>query len=307
MAITTLDHESPFGRIAVVRGSRLVPLLAAQQDQTPIRQQPWKGILLERHTVQPGEIPEHEHPTLCLHLQLRGERDFEWWQSGKNAIEHTQPGSFVIIPPGTRDRLRWEGPSERLILSVENDTLQQHASQLGANHSLEIRGTWSTLDPGLRRLIVEMGREAHERWPLGTLYADLLALGLKTSLIRNHSNQRIDLPPSQGGLSLAQLKRAMEYISANLGEDLGLNQIADEMNLSPSHFAHEFRRSTGSTPYQYLLQQRLERAKTLLKTTRLPIQNVGALTGFNYPANFVRTFRQRVGQPPDAWRKHQTT
>jgi len=300
------DPESPLGRVAVLRGDRLVPLLADPHHPGPVRQQPWKDVLLERHVVSPGEIPEHEHPSLCLHLQITGQRDLEWWQSGKNAVEHTQPGSLIIIPPGTQDRLLWRGPSERLILSIENKALAQLASHLGARNPLEIRGAWSILDPALRILIAEMGNEAHAGWPLGALYADLLALSLQTNLIRNHSTQQLALPPHQGGLSLPKLKRAMEYMSANLAEDIGLEQIANAMELSPSHFAHQFRSSTGVTPYQYLLQQRLERAKSLLKTTKLPIQMVSPLTGFNYPANFVRTFRQRVGQSPDAWRKDHT-
>jgi AraC family transcriptional regulator len=297
------EAERPSGRVAVVRDAHLVPLIDVPRDRMSIREQPWKAIVLEQHTVRPGEIPEHEHPSLCLHLQIAGDREFEWWQSGKNAIEHTRPGSVIVIPPGTRDRLRWQGTSERLILSIEDDALKQLAAQLGAQHPLEIKGAWSILAPSMRLLISEMGREARDGWPLGALYANLLALGLQTNLIKNHSSQQIALPRLKGGLSLPKLKQAMEYMSANLAEDIGLEQIADEMRMSPSHFAHEFRNSTGTTPYQYLLQQRLERAKGLLKTTRLPIQNVSALTGFNYPANFVRTFRQRVGQPPEAWRK----
>ena len=291
------------GRVAVLRDSRLVPLMGDSHDHIPIREQPWKDVALEQHVVRRGEIPEHEHPNLCLHLQLEGDRAFEWWQSGRNGIEDTQPGSLIIIPPGTRDRLRWQGPSERLILSVEDKALEQLAFQLGARHPPEIRGSWSTSDPPLRILISEMGREAREGWPLGALYANLLALSLQTNLIKNHSHEVIALPSLKGGLSVRKLKSAMEYVSAHLAEDISLNQIADEMGISPSHFAHQFRNSTGATPYQYLLQQRLERAKSLLVTTKLPIQNVSFLTGFTYPANFVRTFRQRVGQPPEAWRK----
>ena len=300
------DADSPQGRVAVVRGTQLVPLIATAHDRIPGRRQPWKGIVLERHTVQAGEIPEHEHPTLCLHLQVDGARDFEWWQSGKNAVETTRPGSLIVIPPGTRDRLRWQGSSERLIVSVESDPLQQLALQLGTRHSLDIRGAWSTFDPSMRLLISEMGREAREDWPLGTLYADLLALGLQTNLVRNHSNQQIALPGLKGGLGLPKLKRAMEYMTTNLAEDIGLTQIADELGLSESHFAHEFRTSTGATPYQYLLLQRLEKAKGLLKATKLPVQEIALLTGFNYSANFVRTFRERVGQAPAAWRRDQT-
>jgi AraC family transcriptional regulator len=100
------------GRISVVRDHHLVPLLGSTEVQTS-EVQPWKGVLLERHMVQPSEIPEHEHPDLCLHLQLSGTKDFEWWSGGHNAVEHTQPGSMILIPPGTRDRLYWQGASER--------------------------------------------------------------------------------------------------------------------------------------------------------------------------------------------------
>ncbi|QMV19176.1 helix-turn-helix domain-containing protein [Granulicella sp. 5B5] len=298
------DIESPQGRVAVVRGRHLVPLLVSQ-EATPTRLQPWNGVVLEQHRVAPGEILEHEHPTLCLHLQLAGTQSFEWWERGKNAVEPTRPGSLIVIPPGTRDRLRWQGHSERLVLSIENEPLEKLASQLGAQHPLEIKSAWSLFDSSLQHLMTEMGRETREGWPLGALYADLLALGLQTSLLRNHSNQQIS-PPFKGRLSLSLLKRAMEYITANLAEDIGLGQIARELGLSESHFAHEFRTSTGATPYQYLLQQRMEKAKALLRTTKLPIQNVSVLAGFRYPANFVRTFRQREGQSPDAWRRGQS-
>src|SRR5579875_3850214 len=98
MAMREPDAERPSGRIAVFRGSDWVPLIATPRDQNPSPEQPWKDIVLERHIVGPGEIPEHEHPNLCLHLHIAGEREFEWWQDGKNAIEHTQPGSLIVIP-----------------------------------------------------------------------------------------------------------------------------------------------------------------------------------------------------------------
>ena len=294
---------SPIGRVTVFRGRQLVPLLASSQQRYHGEKQPWGSVVLEHHLVRSGEIPEHEHPNLCLHLQLKGDSDLEWWESGKNAIEHTQPGSLIVIPSGTRDRLRWQGSSERLVLSIETEALQHLASQLGLRNSPELRGSWSLLDPSLRLLVTEMGREAQHGWPLGALYADLLALNLQSNLIRNHASSPIITLGHKGGLSILRLRRAMEYITDHLAADIGLQEIAGEMGLSPSHFAHEFRNTTGETPYQYLLKQRLERAKQLLLTTHLPAQDVGTLTGFLFPANFVRTFRQRVGLSPSAWRK----
>ena len=289
-------------RISVVRDQHLVPLLSSMGSQ-PLRKQPWKGVLLERHMVQPGEIPEHEHPNLCLHLQISGDSDFEWWSGDRNAIEHTKPGSLILIPQGTRDRLRWRGASERLLVSVHPRDMASLGEDLEDLRLPEFRTNWALSDPELRRLVTEMGREAKDQWPLGGLYSDLLAMGLKRRLLQSHATNPIKVPFMKADLSLPKLKRAMEYINAKLAEDVRLEAVASELKLSSSHFAHAFRNSTGQTPYQYLLEQRMSKAKKLLRTTSLPIQFVSGQTGFHSAVNFVRAFRQRVGVTPEAWRK----
>jgi len=295
------DDLNATGRISVVRGSHLVPLLVSAHQQLSA-EQPWKGVLLESHLVQPGEIPQHEHPDLVLHLQLGGDEDFEWWSAGKNAVEHTRPGSMILIPPGTSDRLKWSGASERLIVSVRQSDLAELANDLGVERNPEFKTNWSLHDASTQHLVTEMGREARRAFPLGNLYADLLAIGLQTQLLKNYAIDPLKTSALKGGISLPSLKRAMEYINANLAEDVHLESIANELDLSASHFAHEFRNTTGQTPYQYLLDQRMAKAKDLLRRTKLPVQFISASTGFSSPANFVRTFRQRVGLTPEAWR-----
>lgn len=290
------------GRISVVRDQHLVPLLTSTRER-PAGNQPWKGVLLEQHVVAANEIPEHEHPDMCLHLQLGGNEDFEWWSGGRNAIEHTRPGSLILIPPGTTDRLRWKGHSERVILSVRADRIDELGRGLGAARTPEFKADWALFDPALRNLVAEMGREAESAWPLGGLYAELLALGLETQLLRRHALAPLSFPALKGGLGLPKLRRAMEYMNANMQEDVRLEAIAKELELSASHFAHEFRNSTGQTPYQYLLEQRISKAKNLLRHTRWPVQYISSLVGFRSPVNFVRTFRQRVGSTPAVWRE----
>ncbi|WP_348268068.1 AraC family transcriptional regulator [Edaphobacter paludis] len=279
-----------------------MPLLGDKEKQS-LGEQPWKDLLLERHLVQPSEIPEHEHPDLCLHLQLSGNADFEWWSAKRNAVSRTEPGSMILIPAGTRDRLRWKGSSERLILSVDQHSLASFAQDMDSEYIPEFRAGWSFRDQGLRQILSEMGKQARDHWPLGGLYADLLTVGLKTRLIQNHAVNPATRPTLKGGLGMPRLKRTMEFINANLGEDVRLDTIAKELGVSSSHFAHEFRNSTGQTPYQYLLEQRMAKAKHLLLTTKLPVQVVGGLVGFSSPVNFVRAFRQRLRTTPETWRK----
>jgi AraC family transcriptional regulator len=249
------------------------------------------------------EIPEHEHRELCLHLQLTGDDRMQWWSGGHHGVENTFPGSIMLVPAGTRDRALWHGSSERLILSLAPELIRQVASGVGAEAS-EFNAKWSLQDATLQRLLFEMGLEASEGWPLGRLYADLTAASLVSQLLRRHAADPIDFGPLRGGLPMPQLRRAMEYITDHLDRDLRLEEIAHEVGLSPFHFAREFRALTNQTPYQYLLDQRMDRAKHLLKNHPWTVQEIAAMTGFHSPVNFVRTFRQRVGATPGAWRKY---
>ncbi len=289
-------------RISVLRENKLVPLLPTDTDADIAREQPWEGLLLERHLVKAAEIPEHEHRDFCVHLQLSGDADFEWWSGREHRIEKTEPGILIVLPPGTQDRLLWQGPSNRLLLSIQPDLLSRFAAELGCTRVPEFEAKWALKDHGLKQLIAEMGRETQADWPLGRLYADLLSIGLQSHLLRRHALESAHIPDAKGGLTMPRLRRALEYMIENLECDLRLGDIARELDLSPFHFAREFRNSTGQTPYQYLLDQRMERAKMLLKIGRDSIQEIASDCGFRSTVNFTRTFRQRLGVPPGVWR-----
>lgn len=288
-------------RISVVRGNQLVPLLPCCSHES--RVQPWEGVLLERHTIDPLELPEHEHHELCLHLQISGDDRMQWWSGGRHGVENTFPGSIMLVPTGTQDRELWHGSSERLILSLSPAVLEKVAENAGAK-APEFIAQWSLRDASLQHLLLEMGREASEGWPLGHLYADLTAASLVSLLLRGYAANPVDFKALRGGLPMPQLRRAMEYISAKLDQDLNLEEIAHEVSLSSFHFAREFRAITGRTPYQYLLDQRMERAKYLLKSHSWSVQEIAPMVGFRSPVNFVRTFRQRIGATPGEWRKY---
>lgn len=286
----------------MLRDNQLVPLLPCGSTHSHESDgQPWRGVLLERHTMAPLEIPEHEHRELCLHLQLTGDDRMQWWSGGRHGVENTFPGSIMLVPAGTRDRALWHGSSERLILSLAPELIYEVAAGAQAP---EFSAKWSLQDTSLQRLLFEMGREASEGWPLGRLYADLTAASLASQLLRRHAADPVDFGPLRGGMPMLQLRRAMEYMTDHLDRDLSLEEIAQEVGLSPFHFAREFRALTSQTPYQYLLDQRMERAKHLLKNQAWTVQEIATMTGFHSPVNFVRTFRQRVGATPGAWRRY---
>ena len=289
------------GRISVLRKDELVPLFAGP-GRAVSRPQPWKGLLLERHTVAPTEIPEHEHLELCLHLQLQGDSGVEWWSEGRNRVEKTTAGSLILLPAGTRDRLRWQGDSERIVVSIAPAMLKALGEEMGTATLSAFRAHWRLRSSGLRHLISDMGREAMEGWPRGGLYADLLAVSLSKQLLSHYAENPVAMRALAGGLTRPKLRLAMDYFHENMGEDLRLAHVAETLGLSPFHFARTFRESTGRTPYQYLLDQRVEHAKMRLRNSAWSVQEIGAQVGFKSDVNFVRAFRQRVGVAPGAWR-----
>ncbi|RRA47672.1 helix-turn-helix domain-containing protein [Acidipila sp. EB88] len=256
----------------------------------------------ERHRLRTVEIPEHEHADLCFHLQLSGSPDLEWWWRGRNKVEAPKAGALILLPPGTRDRLRWEGASDRYVISLDAHLVEDVAHSLHANLAPTYQTHWHLRDELLRQLLAEIGREAIGEWPLGTLYAELLGLSLSTLLLRRYTTSPTQLPLLRGGLQMRAVKASLELMTENLHKDLHLSEIAAITGLSPFHFARLFKGATGLTPYRYLLDQRIRRAKELLQSGALPVAEVAAQVGFYNHSHFSRAFRLKEGMSPKAWR-----
>jgi AraC family transcriptional regulator len=100
-----------------------------------------------------------------------------------------------------------------------------------------------------------------------------------------------------------KLSRIKEFITENLEEDLSLAEISAVADLSQFHFARAFRKSTGLTPQQFLMQQRIERAKELLAKNDLPIVEISLRTGFKNQSHFTSLFRKFTRLTPKVWRE----
>ncbi|MDE1163750.1 MAG: AraC family transcriptional regulator [Acidobacteriaceae bacterium] len=289
-------------RIQVWQQDRFVPLLpgAARGAAAPPL---WRGVLMERHDVGSIEIPEHQHNELCLHLQLAGTPEMEWWNDGRNRVETTAPGSMILLAPGTRDRLRWTDTSSRLVVSVKADLLERVAEEAGLKSGVDFANRWALRDAGLARLMQQMQREAADGFPLGGLYVDQLETRLVQALVRGYGSFDGRLRGFEGRLPQEKLRRALEFMTDNLHRDVRLAEVATELQMSESHLSHKFRASTGQTPYQYVLEQKLERAKRLLRMGGMSVKEIAAEVGFSSDVNFVRAFRQKVGVSPASWKR----
>ncbi len=115
-------------------------------------------------------------------------------------------------------------------------------------------------------------------------------------LLAEQLRAETDTPPDQ------RIQSVLTVIEQEYHAALTVETLAHTANLSPSHFAHLFRRETGVSPMQYLESIRLEQAQLLLLRTDLQIQEIASRVGFDDPFYFSTRFRRRLGCAPSAWR-----
>ena len=102
---------------------------------------------------------------------------------------------------------------------------------------------------------------------------------------------------------LQTVERAKNYMLEHLEEDISLRDIARNAYVSEFHFSRIFKQLTSKSPYQYLLQARLDNAALLLRETKLPVTEVALDSGFKNFPHFIVSFRVRYGASPLQYRK----
>ena len=265
----------------------------------------WENIIVEQFQHPPGEGNCHcndEHTIyLCLApcpfhlLQIPG---------GKTYTGLYAKGDISVIPAKTRIFARWDGEDHylriripsRLIQSVARETIDTNPEQL------ELLPNFRTRDPQIKAIAMMLLSELKQENLGERLYIESLTNILAVHLLRKYSAYKPDLTSHEAGLAEYQLLQVLEYINEHLNQDIKLADLAQLLGISQYHFSRLFKQSIGTAPYQYLLQQRIERAKQLLKETDKSIMEIAFLCGFNSHSHLSKQFRQFIGMTPKAYR-----
>lgn len=103
-------------------------------------------------------------------------------------------------------------------------------------------------------------------------------------------------------IALIRISSIIDFMEANFKEELDLNQLADISCMSVRNFQRIFKKATGQSPIDYLIQVRLQKAKYFLRETLMPISEIAIETGFNDNNYFSREFKKVLGVPPSLYR-----
>ena len=262
-------------------------------------------IQIEHLRLPPGEGDFHAQAFHTLFVNLTS-RPLHYLQTqdGKTHTGLYRHGDMLITPANTPLFVRWEGQENCLQIQLPESFLKRVAEEtLGKNGDrLTVVPTFQSRQPQLEAIANLLMAEKQQRQAGGELYLDSLANVLAVQMLRSYGTTSAQVPTYEGGLPPYQLNRVLDYIDAGLAENLKLSDLAGLLNMSPFHFGRMFKQSMGISPHQYVIQQRLERAKHLLKHSDRTIIDIALACGFNSHSHLSKQFRKVVGVAPRAFR-----
>jgi AraC family transcriptional regulator len=264
----------------------------------------WNGIHVEHHLQPNHDTPEHQLTTHCIPVLLGSPILNERWFGSRFHREFMPRGSFAVIPAGESHRSISGDAAEFLILSIEPEFVDRVAQDWHTEKPLQLIPQFA-LEPNA--FVLEIGlalkKEMEAGCPAGSLYGDSLATALVAYLLRHYATFKPQPTAYADGLSKHKLNQALEYIHTHLELEIKLEDLAKVVGISPYYFCRLFKQSVGVAPYRYVIQQRVERAKQLLKNAELVIADVALQCGFASQSHFTKHFRQFTGITPRVYRE----
>jgi AraC family transcriptional regulator len=265
---------------------------------------PQPELRVERYQLEAMQVPAHAHPEHLLLLH----------QGAQPVVSHRRSGSRVeqdlfhfgdggLYPAGEYGPIGWNGPADVIHLHLNPALLEDRARQgLDLTH-FALRDQFR-LEDGLlthlgRQLLTATGAEH----ALGQLYAESLTMALSLHLITYYATFERRIANDSARLPNAVLARIDAYIEATAEQPITLAALADLANLSVFHFARRFKLTTGRSPYQYVLDWKITRARQLLRVGELPVAAISDALGFASPAHFSAAFRRAVGESPRTFQR----
>jgi len=249
----------------------------------------------------PGKITLDGLPVSILMFNASPVQRLRQTRERHSFISDMLSGEMTLLPRGIPSEWSWNSICDRLDVTFATDFL-------GDGKSLDVVDRYAFRDAEMEVICRRLYHALTANRPTEQLYCESLAMNLAVILLLRHSTASLGARPvPSGGLSRHQARRVLEYIEANLSRPLGLRKLSEIADLSLHHFAHMFKRTLGVTPYQYVLERRLEHAKIMLRSANVSLVDISLSTGFDSQSHFSSTFRRMVGVTPTEFQGFETS
>jgi len=206
-------------------------------------------------------------------------------------------GRLSYVPPGLRT---WSlSPQQTRLRHLDlHVDLTQFAEKLGLSATDErlLAPRLMFENPRIQSLAALLAEEC-----AGGERHDLYGEGIATAILVELFAIAPRVEDIRGKLSPRRLRLATQILAEKCFETIRLEDIAALVGLSPSYFSAAFKASTGLTPHQWQMQERITKVKALLSSEKASISEIAAVCGFADQAHLTRVFKRHCGLTPAAW------
>lgn len=262
-------------------------------------------LLLEYFEAPPAEMPTRVFAQHHILMNLKDEpHRVENWRDGvhRDFIFHKE--EIVVTPAGVSSGWRWHAQSKVIVITLEPAALERFAqSELGVLLSgTQLKDLPQFTDADICNAGVLLLDALRSKDVGSAVMYEALARVFLIKLIQKYGDRRDEEPEFRTGFTAARYKRVLDFIEAQHGRTIVLEELAQEAGISPFHFARQFKKTIGQSPMQFVQTFRIDRAKQLLADANLPLIDIALRCGFADQAHFSRVFKQGTGLTPKAFR-----
>lgn len=263
----------------------------------------WQSLSVGCHRFRglPDYVAAPEIGYHYISVTLGGPVEVEGILSGGRVSGAVRPGQVIIMAAHQHNVWRWNAPTEEAHIFLDPLLLRRVAEEAGYGQP-ELLNRCAVDDDYIRPIVLGLMEELDHHDPSARVMAESGAHYLAHQLLRRHC-AKTPAPPKPCGLAPAQLRKLDRFVTEQLSQSLGLEDMAAAVGLSPYHFARSFKKATGLTPHGWLTQKRMERARHLLERSSLSILQIAGEVGFESQSHFGHVFRKWSGITPRGLRQ----
>jgi AraC family transcriptional regulator len=265
----------------------------------------WQDIILLKHSLPPGEVDVPGLAENLLFMSLLPKIQYENLNEQRPKPMVLRQGDVAITPASCSQHWRWLSPFAAANLFISPLLIKEISKDLvkGDPDSVCLIEHNATSVPFLAASATELLSELEAGSPHGKTYIDALTHSLALYLVVHYSTAKVAESTALSKPDDTRVACAINFIESHLGEDLPLTAIASACNVSINHLCAVFKHSVGQSVHQFVIQQRIERAKILLRNSKKLLVEIAQETGFSNQAHFTTSFRKICGSTPSQYRQ----
>jgi AraC family transcriptional regulator len=263
----------------------------------------WNDVVVEQHRFPSVELADVMFKRHVVIINIGHSITYEFKKEGRFQPFFKARGAISFFPSDQpfSCRLKVERGvlGNVLFLALDPAFMSRVAEGLELDaERIELVEQRRGTDPTLHHVALALQAGVQSGAALDRLYGEALSTALAVYLLREYGAAVVGPKRQYGGLPREKLVRAVAYIQDQLDTDLTVSEIAQAVGLSPNHFTKLFKESTGQSPYQYVVEARVRKAKELLTTAKFTISEAAHHVGFVDQSHLTRHFKRVFGLPP---------